>query len=77
MIAQHDIQIRNGVLPIRYEAVREGLNKVTIFAQDHSASMHIPRIGAGLAGGKREIIEAIIKHELTAKNIVVTVYDLL
>lgn len=77
MIAQHDIQVLNGIPPIRYEAVRKGLKKVAAFAQQNNASVHMPRIGAGLAGGKWEIIEDIIRDELTTQNILVTVYDLL
>ncbi|MDJ1473454.1 macro domain-containing protein [Cytophagaceae bacterium YF14B1] len=77
MIAQHDIQVLNGIPPIRYDAVREGLKKVVTFSQQNNASVHMPRIGAGLAGGKWEIIEDIIRDELTTRDIQVTVYDLL
>lgn len=40
------------------------------------ASVHMPRIGTGLAGGKWEIIEPMIVEELCAHGIEVTVYDL-
>jgi len=36
----------------------------------------MPRIGAGLAGGDWDTIEAIITEELCAHDIPVTVYDL-
>lgn len=62
--------------PIRYEAVRQCLKEVALFATKHEASVHMPRIGCGLAGGKWELIEEIIKEELIAKGIAVTVYDL-
>jgi O-acetyl-ADP-ribose deacetylase (regulator of RNase III) len=42
----------NGNPPIRYEAVAEGLEKVAQFATENKASVHMPRIGCGLAGGK-------------------------
>jgi O-acetyl-ADP-ribose deacetylase (regulator of RNase III) len=39
------------------------------------ASVHMPRIGCGLAGGKWERIEPLITHRLTERGITVTVYD--
>lgn len=44
-------------------------------ANSRQASVHMPRIGAGLAGGKWEEIEPIIIRTLSAKNIPVLVYD--
>jgi hypothetical protein len=35
----------------------------------------MPRIGCGLAGGKWEEIEPLIKEELSAKGIKTVVYD--
>ena len=52
------------------------MKEVALFAIDHKASVHMPRIGCGLAGGKWELIEQIIKEELITKEIAVTVYDL-
>jgi O-acetyl-ADP-ribose deacetylase (regulator of RNase III) len=65
----------NGNPPIRYEAVAEGLEKVAAFAKENNASIHMPRIGCGLAGGKWEIMEPIIINALVDENILVTVYD--
>ncbi|MES2732699.1 MAG: Appr-1-p processing protein [Bacteroidota bacterium] len=76
IIGQHKVSATNGVPPIRYEAVRKGLQKVSQYALDHQASVHMPRMGAGLAGGQWEEIEKIVEEELTQKGIVVTVYDL-
>lgn len=61
--------------PIRYDAVQSGLENVASFAKEHSASVHMPRIGCGLAGGKWEMIEPLIVTELIEKSISVTVYD--
>lgn len=66
----------NGLPPIRYEAVRTCLKEIALFAVEHQATVHMPRIGCGLAGGKWELIELIINDELTAKEIAVIVYDL-
>ncbi|RCS46287.1 Appr-1-p processing protein [Bremerella cremea] len=75
MIGQRGTRPSDGKPPIRYEAVRQALAKVAQFAQDHSASVHMPRIGCGLAGGKWEEIEPQIEATLLAKDIAVTVYD--
>jgi O-acetyl-ADP-ribose deacetylase (regulator of RNase III) len=76
MIAQHKIITHSTVLPIRYEAVEECLMKLAEEALEINASVHMPRIGCGLAGGKWEEIEPIIKRTLLAKNVEVYVFDL-
>lgn len=40
-----------------------------------TASVHMPRIGCGLAGGRWERIEPLIITALCAQDIPVTVYD--
>lgn len=76
MIAQHGIGKKNNVPPIRYEALTYCLQSVCAMAKMTNASIHMPRIGSGLAGGNWEIIEKIIVQELTQQNIDVYVYDL-
>ena len=61
--------------PVRYEAVRQRLGRVAEFATQKGASVHMPRIGCGLAGGKWEEIEPILEETLVAANLQVTVYD--
>jgi O-acetyl-ADP-ribose deacetylase (regulator of RNase III) len=61
--------------PIRYPAIREGLEKVATYAREHGASVAMPRIGCGLAGGNWEEIEPIIAETLGAWSIPVSVYD--
>lgn len=51
ILGQHGIRRRGGKPPIRYEALRQGLRGVAIHATDVKASVHMPRIGCGLAGG--------------------------
>ena len=75
MIAQEGIYKKNGKPPIRYDDLREALKKVFEFAREKKASVHMPRIGCGLAGGKWSIVEKIIKDELSDKDIPVVVYD--
>ncbi|MBL4753388.1 MAG: macro domain-containing protein [Flavobacteriales bacterium] len=76
MIGQHKIKKTDGQIPIRYEAVEQCLNKVAEFALKNQISVHMPRIGCGLAGGKWEEIETIISRRLLNKNVKVTVYDI-
>lgn len=75
LIGQHGMGIRHGQPPIRNEAIRAGLREIASFALKHQASVHMPRIGCGLAGGKWEEIVPMIDAELAAKCIAVTVYD--
>jgi O-acetyl-ADP-ribose deacetylase (regulator of RNase III) len=75
LIGQQGIRPANGVPPIRYEAVRGGLRRVAEFAQTKAASIHMPRIGCGLAGGTWDEVGRLVQEELADKEIVVYVYD--
>ncbi|MEJ2882283.1 macro domain-containing protein [Pedobacter sp. GR22-6] len=76
LIGQHKIyRDENGNAPIRYESVLSGLEKVAQFAVDNIATVHMPRIGCGLAGGTWDKIEPLIETTLIGKGIDVTVYD--
>ncbi|MFM2387576.1 MAG: hypothetical protein RL660_2333 [Bacteroidota bacterium] len=76
LIGQHKInKDENGNAPIRYEAIFQGLEQVAQFALERDATIHMPRIGCGLAGGSWENIEPLINSTLMSKNIQVTVYD--
>jgi len=77
MIGQHGVG-RGGPdgPPVRYEAIGQALSKVAGHAQRLEASVHMPRIGAGLAGGRWEQIEPLILHALVERGVEVTVYDL-
>jgi O-acetyl-ADP-ribose deacetylase (regulator of RNase III) len=75
MVAQHGLSAKGGVPPIRYEAVEACLNEVAGRARELAASVHMPRIGCGLAGGKWELIEPIIRRALCEQGVEVFVYD--
>lgn len=76
MIGQHKtITSSKGVAPIRYEAVESCLEKLAVEALPLNAGIHMPRIGCGLAGGKWEEMEPVIKKTLLEKDIEVHVYD--
>lgn len=76
MIGQHRITYRKGVPPVRYEAIGAALAKVARFAVERAATVHMPRIGCGLAGGTWDRIEPLIEKTLLAAGVDVTVYDL-
>lgn len=63
--------------PIRYEAIRGGLERVASLCANEKdpISVHMPRIGCGLAGGTWDKIEPIINETLISKGIEVFVYD--
>ncbi len=75
LVGQHDIVPIHGIPPIRYQAVRKGLAKVADKALETGATVHMPRFGCGLAGGKWEEIEPIIHDVLVKKGVDVYVYD--
>jgi O-acetyl-ADP-ribose deacetylase (regulator of RNase III) len=76
LIGQQGMRDKDGVPPIRYAAVWSGLEKVGEKAKELAASVHMPRIGCGLAGGEWSKIEPIIIETLCKSGIEVTVYDL-
>lgn len=63
-------------IPLRYDALQECLTRVADLAVLTGASVHMPRIGCGLAGGKWEMVEPIIIETLCRRGVQVTVYDL-
>lgn len=75
MVAQHGMRSGARTPPIRYEAVAKCLEEVCEKAKELGATVHMPRIGCGLAGGKWEKIEPLIVEALSQKDISVTVYD--
>ncbi len=75
MIAQHGIRSKGGVPPIRYDSLEQCLAKLAKHAAAAGASVHMPRIGCGLAGGTWPEVEAIVKSTLGQASVPVTVYD--
>lgn len=76
MIGQRDVKRdKNGKPPVRYSAIKDGLVKVGIYANQIQATVHMPRIGCGLAGGTWDQIEPLITETLTSKGVKTIVYD--
>jgi O-acetyl-ADP-ribose deacetylase (regulator of RNase III) len=73
MIAQHGYGT-SASPRIRYQALKECLEVVADHARAHDATVHMPRIGAGQAGGRWEIIQELIEETLTRHGTGVTVY---
>ncbi|MDF9816508.1 O-acetyl-ADP-ribose deacetylase (regulator of RNase III) [Streptomyces sp. SPB162] len=60
---------------MRYEAIDAALAKLAARAAELDASVHLPRIGCGLAGGRWECVEPLVRGRLAERGVVVTVYD--
>jgi O-acetyl-ADP-ribose deacetylase (regulator of RNase III) len=60
--------------PIRYKAMEKGLGRVSFYAEMLNASVHMPRIGCSLAGGRWSLMEPIINKALAGQE--VFVYDI-
>jgi O-acetyl-ADP-ribose deacetylase (regulator of RNase III) len=76
LIGQHGTRTsRSSGVPVRYEAIGQALAKLVPRALELGASVHMPRIGCGLAGGRWERVEPLIEATLVSAGIPVTVYD--
>ncbi|MGQ4485159.1 macro domain-containing protein [Streptomyces sp. SAS_281] len=75
LVGQHGTRRGSKGVPVRYEAIDTGLAAVADHALELGASVHMPRIGCGLAGGTWSRIEPLIAGRLTARGVSVTVYD--
>ena len=61
---------------IRYGALTEAIQSVRELAMRTNASIHMPRIGTGQAGGAWPVVEEIVRAALVTAGIKVFVYDL-
>lgn len=73
MVAQHGYG-RSAAPRVRYGALKRCLAVVASFAAEHECTVHMPRIGAGQAGGRWPVIRELIEDELTRQGLPVTVY---
>jgi O-acetyl-ADP-ribose deacetylase (regulator of RNase III) len=74
MIAQQGIRWEGNTPPIRYESLRSCLSK--LYARTSTLNkgftVHMPRIGCVLAGGKWEEIAKVIEETMTVDTVVYT-----
>lgn len=75
MIAQHGYG-ESSTPRIRYGALQQGLMALADEAEKAGATVHMPRIGAGQAGGSWTVISELIQASLCRRGVDVTVYDL-
>jgi O-acetyl-ADP-ribose deacetylase (regulator of RNase III) len=75
MIAQDEIRGPGNRRPVQYDALETALGHVADWAAELDATVHMPRIGCGLGGGRWEEIEPIITRTLTQRGIAAFVYD--
>jgi O-acetyl-ADP-ribose deacetylase (regulator of RNase III) len=73
MIAQQGMRTGSNGPPIRYDALEKCLGQVNGYADSFKASIHMPRIGCSLAGGRWSLVEPLI--DKTLKDRAVFVYD--
>jgi hypothetical protein len=76
LVAQHGFGKPDSGPRLRYGALFSALEKVAALASTQQATVHMPRIGTGEAGGSWNIIEGIIRETLIARGIEVRIYDL-
>ncbi|MFC5202885.1 macro domain-containing protein [Streptomyces kaempferi] len=75
LIGQQGIRTGSKGVPVRYEAIDAALGRLAEQAVALEASVHMPRIGCGLAGGTWSRVEPLITQRLVQRGIAVTVYD--
>lgn len=69
MVAQHGVRSNDNKQPLKYDALMIALKEVNDFCEKEECTLHMPKIGAGLAGGDWSIIKDIIED-----NVQVPVY---
>lgn len=74
IIGQNGIKTGSKGPPVRYDAIELGLDSVCLFAAANGASVHMPRIGSGLAGGEWAQIEAIVESMVKKHGVDIYVY---
>ncbi|WP_327667597.1 macro domain-containing protein [Streptomyces sp. NBC_00485] len=75
MVGQRGIRTGSKGVPVRYEAIDAALGRLAQKTTELGASVHMPRIGCGLAGGAWARVEPLITERLVRRGISVTVYD--
>ena len=75
MVAQRGIKTGSSGPPIRYDALVDCLRVLATRAVELNASVHMPRIGCGLAGGDWSRVEPLIEETLIRNGLTVVVYD--
>jgi len=87
VLVEHDIMVANLIgqtglsisqsrgIPVRYWAIEKGMWKVKAKAEKANASIHMPRMGCGLAGGSWDEVFHVLSRVFEESNVPITVYD--
>jgi len=75
LVGQRGIRTGSKGVPVRYEAIDAALALLADRAVELGASVHMPRIGCGLAGGSWSRVEPLVTERLVRRGLSVTVYD--
>jgi O-acetyl-ADP-ribose deacetylase (regulator of RNase III) len=75
MIAQSGTKTGSQGPPIRYDALGKALRFLAVDVEERQATVHMPRIGTGLAGGRWELVEPLIQAALGDRSVFVYDYD--
>ncbi|MEV6197311.1 Appr-1-p processing protein [Streptomyces sp. NPDC051920] len=75
LVGQRGIRTGSKGVPVRYEAIDAALALLAGKAVELGASVHMPRIGCGLAGGTWARVEPLVTERLVRRGLAVTVYD--
>mgnify|MGYP001606700477 CR=1 FL=1 len=77
LIAQRGVRSSTNKQPLDYNVLRSTLLKEVDFIKSKcNSSVHMPRIGCGLGGGKWNDVKEILESTLCLNDIQVTVYDI-
>jgi O-acetyl-ADP-ribose deacetylase (regulator of RNase III) len=76
IIGQYYTYPKDGKIPLDYEALEKGFKFIIEIFKMHKMplTVHMPKIGCGLAGGDWNRVEEIIKNTFINSNIEVYVY---
>ncbi|WP_432083701.1 macro domain-containing protein [Streptomyces sp. WAC 04229] len=75
LIGQRGTRTGSKGVPVRYGAIDTALGRLADKAAELDASVRMPRIGCGLAGGKWSRVEPLVTGRPARRGIPVTVYD--
>lgn len=74
MIAQRGLRSKDNPHPIDYGYLRQTLTLVCREAQPVGGTLHLPKIGAGLGGGRWPLIRALIQETVAVFNLTAVIY---
>lgn len=76
IIGQYYTYPKEGKIPLDYEALEKGFKFIINIFKMHKMplTIHMPKIGCGLAGGDWNVVEKIIKNTFIKEEIEIYVY---